>query len=258
MLWILVGFLLLLPGLVRAAVTCDALDDDLSTSLPLSTFITNPTGSAVVVVVPTGTPTTAGSGADCYNGEWVLADGGGGPYFGIYRHPSFGGGDRFCGYNWDGSADTTAAPYTPGVRIHLALVHTGGTLALYTNGALTGTVASGDTEALTRTLRACGGVTATGSAAVPFQGRVEEVKLYDVALTASMIAAEGTSGVHNVIPTASTGRWLFDDCTIGASGAGVLFRDRTGNGRTITGDTGANATGLACNGSTMSYPWGVW
>jgi Concanavalin A-like lectin/glucanases superfamily len=245
--------LLLCAVVARADVSCDGVDDDLTTGLSASVFIFNTVGSLVVVYVPTGTPGSGGTA--CYQGENLISDGTGGNA-GLFRNGNLSGVDRLCTYNYDGADAVVPAAYTVNVRTHLAWVHSAGTLFFYKDGALVSSVTAGNTQGLSSSLRLCLG--GGGGLSVPAQGRFIEAKTYTVALTAADIAAEGKSAVHNVIPVAATGRWNFDDCAFGANGNGVSFADRSGNIRPITGSWGANATGLACLGSSIPYPWGVW
>jgi Concanavalin A-like lectin/glucanases superfamily len=250
------ALILLFPMLAWGDVACDGTDDDLSTGTLLSNFLTAATGSVVAVFYPTGTPQSAGTG--CWQGEGIMVDAASGADVALFRNGNLAGQDRLCASNYDGAFQEIAVAYTVGNRAHLAWVHSAGTLSFYKDGALVASVASGNTADITRTFRVCGGTAATSQGSMAGQGRIVEAKVYNVALTAAQIAAEGTSAVHNVIPVAATARWNFDDCTIGATGNGVIFADRSGNGRPITGNWGPNTTGLVCQGSTIPYPWGVW
>lgn len=248
--------LLLFPVLAWGDVSCDGIDDDLSSNISVSAFLSGDTGSVVVVYVPTGTPQSAGP--ECWQGEGIVLDASGGGNLALYRNGNLGGVDRLCGYNYDGASQEIPVAYTVNVRTHLAWVHSGGTLSFYKDGDLVASLSSGTTGNVTRTFRLCGGAAATGQGSMAGQGRVVEAKTYNVALTAAQIAAEGKSAVHNVIPVAATGRWNFDDCAYGATGNGVTFADRSGNTRPLTGSWGANTTGLTCLGSSIPYLWGVW
>jgi hypothetical protein len=238
-------------AVAQADVTCDGIDDDLTTGRPTSEFLTLPTGALVLLYVPTGTANSAGT--LCYQGENLMSEGSG-QRVGLFRNGNLAGVDRLCAYNDAGAPTEVATAYTANVRTHLAWVHSGGSLLLYKDGQLVSSVTSGDTFDLSTSLRLClnAGEAAAG------QGRFIEAKTYNVALTAAQIAAEGTSAVRNVIPVAATARWNFDDCAFGTNGNGVAFADRSGNGRAITGNWGANTSGLACVGSSIPYPWGVW
>jgi concanavalin A-like lectin/glucanase superfamily protein len=248
----LVLLLLLWTAVAHADVSCDGVDDDLTSGLATSLFVTATTGSLVLTYVPTGTPGSIGTG--CYQGEDLLSDGSGGN-LGLFRNGSYAGTqDRLCAYAFDGVDTTVTATYTANVRTHLALVHNAGTMFLYKDGALVSSTPSGVTGGLATALRLCLGA----GFSAPGQGRFIEAKTYSVALTAGQIAAEGTSAVRNVIPVAATGRWNFDDCSVGTNGNGVVFGDRSGSAHPLTGNWGANVSGLACLGSSIPYPWGVW
>jgi hypothetical protein len=250
--WCLILLVCLWCAVAHADVSCDGVDDELSSGISISTFLSAATGSLVLTYAPTGAAASNGS-TSCGYGESLLSDGSGG-LMGLFRNGDLAGADRLCAYNWDGVDASIGATYTVNVRTHLAWVHGAGTLLLYKDGVLVTSVASGDTTSLTSSLRLCRPLAASAAA----QGRMIEAKTYNVALTAAQIATEGTSAVHNVIPVAASGRWNFDDCAFGANGDGVTFADRSGNGHPITGSWGANTSGLACGGSSIPYPWGVW
>jgi Concanavalin A-like lectin/glucanases superfamily len=250
--------LLLVPTLAASDVVCDGVDDDFSLQLAASTFVTATTGSLVVVYVPIGT-TNPTAESWCFDGEEIIADGSAGPYVGIFRHPTFGGGDGLCAYNFSGgTSQDIPTTYTASTRVHLTWVHSGGQLLFYKNGTLVAQTASGTTDDVSHTLRLCGGVAAVADGSNAASARIVEVKTYNVALTAAVIGAEGKSAVRNVIPTAATGRWDFDTCPVGSSGQDVFFPDRSGNGRAAKGSAGTNATGATCQASSIPYPWGVW
>jgi hypothetical protein len=249
---------LLVPLSALADVSCDGVDDDFTTNLGLSTFLTDTTGTLVLTYMPTGTPAYAYS--SCPGGEFLVSDAPGGPWLGIYRHGNydFAVEDRLCIYNWDGSNDFIPVAYSVGVRTHLVWVHSGGQLLFYKDGALVTSIPSGTTPDVSHPLRVCGGAAVVADNGQPGQGRIIALQTYAVALSAAQIASAGTSAVQNVIPVPATGQWNFDDCTPGASANGVTFLDRSGNARPMTGSSGANGTGATCLGSSIPYAWGVW
>ena len=158
-----------------------------------------------------------------------------------------------CATHHDGSQDTLAATHTDGTPVHLALVHTGGNILLYAQGVLaSGPTASGNTTTLLPSLLV-GGATSLNAF---FQGRVDMVATYNVAVSAEEIAAIAGSKRTRIRKTHPTGLWLFDNCADGASGDGVLARDHSGNGEPLTIDNGANNTGATCRASAQLGRWG--
>ena len=147
----------LLPWLAQADVICDGVDDDANTGIAFSTFASATTATLVVSFTPAGAALTGGD--NCYYGEATLGIYQNGAFsgdIGIFRNGSFFGQDRLCGFNYDGTEDVIASVYTSGVRQHAALVHTGGNLTLYVNGAQVGSpIASGNTGNTSATLRIC-------------------------------------------------------------------------------------------------------
>ena len=251
----------LLPWLARADVLCDGVDDDANSGLSLLTFGSAATVTFVAVVRPTGA--AASGGTECYFGESILViyqNGGFSGDIGVFRNGNLGGLDRLCGFNYDGTTTVVLpATYTANTLYHLALVHGGGTLTFYVNGVSVGSSSSGNTFGTAGTVRLCAGLARVDNTSYQvLNGRVLEAKVYPVALTAGQIAAEAKSGVHNVITTTPSGLWLLNTCPMGATGDGFSFRDTSGNQRPLTGDDGGNATGLTCQGSSLSYQWGVW
>jgi Concanavalin A-like lectin/glucanases superfamily len=254
--WLCVAVLVLglVPWLAWADLVCDGIDDKADTSLAFSTFASASTGTLVLWYQPTGTANS--QGAACFEGEriYVIYSAGSGD-LGLYRNANLSGNDRLCASNFTGTEQLVSAAYTVNTWTHLAWVHGGGNLSLYKDGTLMGTVASGNTGNVSTFLKLCQGGEDT---LLPGEGRIAEAKVYPVALSAAQIAAEGKSFVHNVIAAAPSGLWLLNTCPIGTSGNAFSFRDISGNQRPMVGDDGGNNTGLTCQGSSLSYQWGVW
>jgi hypothetical protein len=247
----LLGSLLLCVSWTVAGVVCDGVDDDLIGSA-LANLLSNTTGTMALWFRPAGTPLTDTA---CFNGEKLMvgnASGNGSP--GLTRLV-LSGADRVCAGNFDGSVETqVSTPVTVGNWTHLVWVHESGTLFLYQEGMLIGSVASGTTEDVTPTFLVCGG----SSGFSPAEGTVTEVRTWSTALTAGEIANVAQSRMAFVGIRQGSAYWPLDQCGEGASGQGVGFVDRSGNGQTLTGDDGANNTGLTCQASEfLSYPWGA-
>jgi hypothetical protein len=228
-------------SLALAAVECDGVDDSLG-GIALSNYVTAATKTVVLRYTSTGTSPAAGS---CGNVavQALVAHTGGISRLNIVRRTS----TELCTNHHDGTVDQMQSPYVEGTPIHIAMTHTGGGMVLYADGVAVDTVASGDLSTLTPLLSICGntGVFAAG------QGIIDYVATYDVAVPADEIAALAVSRRPRLRRTIPTGEWLFDNCTPGSGTDAVVFRDHSGNSRTLTGSDGANNTGLTCQASTV-------
>lgn len=113
-------------------------------------------------------------------------------WWGISRG-NMNGLDRIWIWNFDGNGmDSLAIPYSPGEWIHIALVHSGGILSAYKNGALVDSRASGptrqpDTGALP--VMQLGGFIHSPTNRAHFYGQIDEVRLWNTARTAEELAA---------------------------------------------------------------------
>ena len=161
--------------------------------------------------------------------------------------------NEVCGGNRDGTYDHVSIPYAgSGTTSHIAIVHTGGNISVYHNGALINTIASGNTESVATAVHVCDG------RGLPLEGIVHHVAFFNVAVPASEIMIQGLSKRPRLRRTAATADWLFDNCADSASGDGVVFRDLSGSARTITGNNGADNINLTCKGHRiLSFGPGV-
>ena len=252
----LVLILLLCARLVHADIVCDGVDDDLTSGVALSTFMSGTTGSMMLWYQPTGTPNWSNT-TECFEGERTLGDFAlvDGSYAGIYRHGNLNGNDRLCAYHWDGTEDRVEAAYTTNAWTHLAWVHSGGSLTFYKDGLSQGVVSSGTTALLTGNFRVCLGI-ADLQGNHPGQGVVAGVEIYNVEVSAAEIAAKATARLHRFGSTGRSGAWTLDSCA--TTGQGHAFYDSSHGGHPLTGDDGPNNAGLTClaNG-VLTYPWGV-
>ncbi len=115
-------------------------------------------------------------------------------WFGISRgvinslgSPNYGK-DRIWVFNWDVNNQILAIgiPYVVGEWVHIALVHQGGFLSAYKNGALVGTIASPATGLPGCQSLAIGGKH-TGGRTSFFKGEIDEVAFWKVGLDAATI-----------------------------------------------------------------------
>jgi Concanavalin A-like lectin/glucanases superfamily len=253
--WLVVLLLVgLWPWLAWADMASDGIDDDATTGLALSTFLSASSGSYGVWFKPTGSAPAGGS--DCYNGRFIFGDMTGSTgETGLYRNNNFlGTGDRLCGQANDGTTrGQFGAAYSAGTWYLLGWVHVGGQFAFYVNGVLLGTQSVGAISSLSAQVRLGG----WNGGWEPAEGVYGEARIYAGDASSEFLAL-GTSGLKRAGWLATTGAWDFDACAIGANCDGVTIPDRSGNQRPMVGDDGPNLTGLTGVGATLSYPWGVW
>ena len=241
--------LLAVPVPSHAAVDCDGVDDA-ATGLALSTYLTASAKTLTVWYVPSGTPPAAGSCGNVAT-QSIVAHTAGISRLNIVRRTA----TLVCTNHHDGAAaDQLSGTVTDGTLMHLAFTHTGGVNTLYINGVVAQSGASGDLSTLTPLLTVCGNTGLFAHA----QGRIEEVVVSPTAFDANEIAVLASSRRPRLRRTPASGNWLFDNCPGGASGDGVLFRDHSGNARTLTGNDGANNTGLTCQATrALAFGGGI-
>jgi len=249
---------LCLPGLVWADMACDGIDDSMITAIVATNFLSATTGTLSLWYKPSGTP--LGLSGPCYGAERVFVDfdaGEGTGAVGIHRG-EVASGDRVCATNYTTDEQMVETTYTTNAWTHLVWVHGGGNLSFFKDGVQVGSpVASGDSSALTGPLRICLGDVAS-SGANPAQGTVAEAAVFSSTRSAQLIANAAKSRLRRVAAGGASGYWPLTDCAYGSSGNGVTFRDRSLNGRHMTGSSGANATGLTCQASNyLMMPDGV-
>jgi hypothetical protein len=228
-----------------ADVTCDGVDDAL-TGAALSNFITNSTSAATATFTAT---TTGVSGVTCWPGRGIIGDIGG--YYGLL-HTFDDAVEHYCAFNYDGASAHRFANTTLNTPHHLVLVHTGGNMRLYYDGVVSTDTTTGNTQDMTNALHLCQGAEAYGAGVLSHAG------VFSTAPSAGEIAAIALSRTRRLWKTAATGMWDIDECTEGSNCNGVTVKDRSGNGRNMTGNYGANTTGLAGKASVvLRYPGGM-
>jgi hypothetical protein len=245
--------LLLLLFAVRpahAGVSCDAVDDYITTSLAASTFITAAAGTMSIWVKVSG---TAPSVSSAYLGDLIMAEDQD-RNFGIFR-VKIGADDRIWVYNWDTNEDRIGITYSVDTWTHIAWVHTGGTLYAYKNGIEVANIPSGNTISMAYDFLFCG----MDNETIVIEGNVDEAATWSVGLSATEIAQLASGRIRGlplqIQPSNLTGYWPFDDCPDGTSADGLTAIDRSGNGRNATYNDGTNNTGTTCKaGEVLSYP----
>ncbi|NKQ35068.1 MAG: LamG domain-containing protein, partial [Chloroflexi bacterium] len=135
-----------------------------------------------------------GPSIDPSNGELIL----GNDYprsFGITR-ATWGGNDKIWIWNWDTNTDFIGVDFTPGEWVQITMVHDGVTMSIYKNGVLADSMPSG-------TSNGAGALYFGGSGRndqTQFEGEIDEVRIWDVALSASVIQNWVYQGIDNTHP----------------------------------------------------------
>lgn len=161
-------------------------------------------------------------------------------------HGVVNGVDRIWFWNMDvNGQDQIGIPYTAGEWVHLAWVHSGGTLSAYKNGVLVDSITSGTTrQPDTGALPAIqiGAVINNVDRNWSFQGEIDEVRLYDIGLTQSAIRDT-----------------IFTELTPPVGGLRAYYKMSDGTGTTLTDDSGNGFDGTLMDGTSTvpgngSYP----
>lgn len=246
--------LLLFVTSVYADIQCDGVDDALTQSLTMDQFFSN---TAFTTMGWVKTTSDDGTGIACYEGFFILGDATGVEAAILSRTGTTG--EDACSYIWEEGNGThevySTGTFTPGWH-HVGLRLGSGTLTLFMDGVSVDTEASGTFIALitTELLRMCSNV----SGYAPSTDRFSYWKTYNVAVSDAEILRHAKSKLMMYDSTQPTAYWRLDDCASGASGDGVSFKDRGNSDRNLTGDNGANNTGLTCVGNDfLSYPMGI-
>lgn len=153
--------------------------DGANDKLEDSTFIwsRSPTAWHIIAVVTPDAVDTNGTGANCYQNDPVINDGG--PYRGLFFRSS-GGVDYAIAYNWDGTADCAETPITVGQRQVLDASLSGGDVRIGVNGGTLTSTASGATTVSPASVQI--GKNKSGSQF--FDGKVHEIYFVPAALSA--------------------------------------------------------------------------
>jgi hypothetical protein len=161
-------------------------------------------------------------------------------------HPTFWGisigylpgpdSNRIWVWNYDGGAglvDRIGIEYTPGEWVHIALVHSGGVLRAYRNGVEVGSgIPSGPTVQVPGAVSDIGGVIINSTRYYLFRGDIDEVSLWNRALSASEIAGN-----------------MFLATPTNTNGLAAFYRMSNGTGTVLTDDSGHDKTGTLFDGA---------
>jgi hypothetical protein len=137
---------------------------------------------------------------------------------------------------YDGTIDIaiSTAAVTNNTWVHLSCVKNGSTITAHINGVAYGTVQGGPTTQSTSPLK-IGAGRDTGSVLLPFQGQIDDVRVYNRALSADEIkrlykigatAKLGLAAANDSLAKGLVGWWTFD----GKDVSGVQAYDKSGNG----------------------------
>lgn len=174
-------------GMLGQGLDFDGTNDYVNTSRALSNFISASVGSVSVWVKPTGSsPVISAS----YDGQGIIADsnisGQGAGYMGIYRG-TISGLDRIWIQNFDGTEDKIGIPYTNDQWIHIVWLHADGILYAYANGSLVSSTASVNTLVMGGILTIGAPFNILGGGGLYFSGSIDDVRVYNRALSATEV-----------------------------------------------------------------------
>lgn len=242
---LLLLLLLLSPRVVSADVTYVDTGDILASTASQGSFIT--VGAFTLMGYVKSTSSDFG-GTGCWEGGQLIASNNF-ANFAIQRAGT--NGEGLCA--WQMMDDTTGpetakAPMVPGWH-HFAVRRSGLTLEIFLDGVTAGTasITGGGWPLTTDTLL-------VGRALLG--DRLTEIKTYNVALSTEEILRQARNRLRVYENTPPTAHWTLEQCGEGSTANGVVFRDLSGNNRTVTGNSGGS--GLTCVGSEfVSRPWGI-
>ena len=176
-------------------------------------------------VKPTGAPITGPSPAEL---DVVFGDR---PrWWGISRGIAQGQ-DRIWVWNYDGNFDMIGIPYSAGEWAHIALVHSGGMLRAYKNGALVGSVSSGATIQPSTGAQPTlyfGGMIISAARNFTLSGEFDELRVWNTGLDAGTLATWMGQELSAAHPAMANLRAYYRM----SNGAGSVVSDDSGHGFT--------------------------
>ncbi len=158
---------------------------------------------------------------------------------GVFPEGSFNSQDRIWVFNYDGNIDQVGVQYTIGEWMHIAMVHNGGIMNVYKNGALVGSVNSGTTQSPDTgaiPVLYIGGMI-VGPNNWLYEGDIDELRLYTTALSQTEIQ-----------------NTMFDELVGNETGLAAYYTMNALNGNTLPDDQVANLHDGTLNGGTIPLP----
>lgn len=136
-------------------------------------------------------------------------------------HGTVNGLDRLWVWNYDTNVDSIGIPYTPDVWVNIAWVHAGGMLSAYKNGVLVGSIPSGTTSQPPGVPKMqIGAVIKSATENWSFNGQVDELRIYDIALSENDILSS-----------------LFSELNGNEAGLRAYYKMSNGSGSVLTDDS---------------------
>jgi hypothetical protein len=132
------------------------------------------------------------------------------------------GQDRIWVWNYDGNYDIIGVPYVSGEWIQITMVHGNGMMSAYKNGALIASIPSGATIQPPALPKLHLGAISTGDN-WPFEGQIDEVRLWNIALTQQEIINTLYWPLNGDEPNLAAYYQMSD-------GQGLILTDDSGNG----------------------------
>ncbi len=184
-------------GKFRGGFSFGGSGDRVNPSLAASRLITGSAGT-VSAWVKSLRPTIT-SGFFVWQGESIIGDDG--AYFGLFFSRPTTNELYIWAYNNDGNDDQVRINITHDEWVHLAWVHSGGTLYIYKNGELLNSTASGNTADVTGNVY----LGDNGySESADFIGMIDEIKVYNISLSADQIRQLYFTDLYKF----DTGKWI--------------------------------------------------
>ena len=157
------------------------------------------------------------------------------------------GQDRLWIYNYDGNFEQIGVEYTPGEWVHITLVHSDGILRAFRNGVEVGSTPSGPTMQPNTgafPVLHIGGIINNTSRNWTFTGTIDDVRLWNIPLTATDILQTINQSLTGTEPGLAAYYAMSD-------GSGLTLTDDSGHGHTGTLYDGAR--GVAPDGSPPQW-----
>ena len=155
---------------------------------------------------------------------------------GSFQSGPYAGQERIWIWNFDGNMDLIGIPYVAEEWVNIALVHEGGVLHAYKNGVEAGNVPSGTTmqpDTGAKPVLYIGGVITGSSANWTFKGMIDEVRIWNRALSAAEISQDMYRSLAGDEP-----------------GLKAYYRMSDGMGTTLTDDSQYDWSGILLDGGT--------